>query len=91
MLLGVIAPLSATVVSAALSYDKASVYVKISVVTSFNSVKETPGENLSGDPDKETFEDNFSILVEGTTEEREALKSTYKQGGILWAESTNRC
>lgn len=68
MMLGLIAPLSTAVVSAAPSYDKASVYVKISIVTSYDSVKEIPGDNLSGNPDKKTFKDNFSILVEGTTE-----------------------
>ena len=68
ILLGLIAPMPTPVVSAAPSYDKASVYVKISVVTAYDSVKEIPGDNLSGNPAKETFKDSFSILVEGTTE-----------------------
>ncbi|MDD4801909.1 MAG: zinc-ribbon domain-containing protein [Syntrophomonas sp.] len=67
MLLGFIVPISAEVASAP-SDNKASVYVKISVATSYQRVTEIRGDNLAGVPDKKNFTDNFSILVEGTTE-----------------------
>jgi hypothetical protein len=67
MLLGVITPLSTTVILAAPSYDKAEIYFKISTSARYSKTETTKDEEGSGSTCNTTGKDEVSFIVEGTT------------------------